>query len=65
MRKLTLLTVVVCLLALAPPAHADLLTDLQGYWAFEETSGTTAFDTHTTGVDLGPLPCPRASGLIL
>jgi len=55
----TTASVVLCLalgigfLALGGTAQADLLTNLQGYWAFDETSGTTAFDTYTTGVNLG------------
>lgn len=48
--KKTLLTIASFIILLAPQlAHADITSNLQGYWAFDEGSGTTAIDSSGTG----------------
>lgn len=43
MKKIVTVTILLCLLAQS--AHADLRNGLVGWWKFDETSGTTAYDS--------------------
>ncbi len=43
--KKIILTIIVAFSLSAPLAHADIETDLVGWWKYDETSGTTALDS--------------------
>ena len=49
--KLTILFLFVCLIGFGQNERSSLRAALEGYWKFEETSGTTSFDETSTSND--------------